>query len=313
MVAIAAVVENIVPPAPADVVIALAAFLSERGTTTAGAVFLITWMANVAGAGLVYLLARRLGQDFFTTGIGRRLLTPEAVVVVQREYLRFGLAGLFLARLLPGIRSFTAPFAGLMRLGPVRTLIPIALASALWYGGLVLIAARIGRSWEDVTRLLDGLNRTLAVVAVLAVAGGLLWFIRHRRRLARAGLRARLEVELPSYPGLEDRALDDPAAATIAALLLETTLADRTLSPAELEVLEQHLRACWGLPAGPGAAPTDPVRVTAIVEQLTPAAREGVLRRLREAAFGDGALARHEAHVMARAARLLRLDGQEDR
>ena len=52
-------------------------------------------------------------------------MSPEAVVAVERNYVRFGLAGLIVARLLPGFRSFTAPFAGLMRLGPVRTLVPI--------------------------------------------------------------------------------------------------------------------------------------------------------------------------------------------
>ena len=62
-------------------------------------------------------------------------MSPEAVVTVERNYVRFGLAGLIVARLLPGFRSFTAPFAGLMRLGPVRTLVPIGIASALWYGG----------------------------------------------------------------------------------------------------------------------------------------------------------------------------------
>lgn len=308
IVAAAAVIENFFPPAPADLVIALAAFLSHRGTTSAGTVFLVTWVANVGGAALVYLVARRLGQGFFATGLGRRLLTPEAVVVVHREYLRFGLVGLFIARLLPGFRSFTAPFAGLVRLGLVRTMVPIALASALWYGGLVLIAARLGENWDDVTRLVSGLNRTLAVIAVLVLGGILYWVIRHRKRLARAGLRARIEEALPSYPGLNQRALDDPAAATIAALLLETTLADRTLSAAELEALERHLRASWGLPDAEGTGRVDPAGVSAIVEQLTPAVREGVLRRLRESAFGGGALARHEARIMTRAARLLQLE-----
>ena len=49
IVALAAVVENFFPPAPADLIITLAAFLSGRGSTHALTVFWITWVANVGG------------------------------------------------------------------------------------------------------------------------------------------------------------------------------------------------------------------------------------------------------------------------
>ena len=123
-----AVLENLLPPVPADAIIALAAFLSHRGETEATTVYAVTWVSNVLGAGLVYLLARRWGRPFFASRLGHRLVTPEAVVAVERGYLRLGLVGLFLARLLPGFRSFTAAFAGIVRLGPIRAFLPIALA-----------------------------------------------------------------------------------------------------------------------------------------------------------------------------------------
>jgi membrane protein DedA with SNARE-associated domain/uncharacterized tellurite resistance protein B-like protein len=302
VVAAASVVENIIPPAPADAVIALAAFLSEHGPTSAWTVFAVTWTANVAGAGVVYGLARRYGKGFFATRVGRRLLSPEAVVVVDRHYLRFGLAGLFVARLLPGFRSFTAPLAGLLRLGPLRAFVPIAAASALWYGTVVLLAARLGQSWDSLTRLLAGLNRTLAIVAgVAAVALGIwltLAFRRHRREELR-------ETIGRAYPALEFRALEDPAAAAVAALLLETTRADRSLASEELQALERHLRASWGLPGGESASPVDERAVAAIVQQLAPAERAVIFRRLRDAAFGEAALRRFEERVMTRAAQLL--------
>jgi membrane protein DedA with SNARE-associated domain len=62
---------------------------------------------------------------------------------MEREYMRFGIAGIFISRLLPGFRSFVAPFAGLANLSPAKTLIPIAAAATLWYGFLVYV----GVSW----------------------------------------------------------------------------------------------------------------------------------------------------------------------
>ncbi|MBS1240781.1 MAG: associated protein [Gemmatimonadetes bacterium] len=217
VVAAMALLENFLPPVPADAIIALAAFLSHRGDTSATAVYAVTWVSNVFGAGLVYLLARRWGRPFFASRLGRRLVTPEAVVAVERGYLRLGLVGLFLARLLPGFRSFTAAFAGIVRLGPVRAFLPIALASAVWYGGIIFFAARLGRDWNAVSRFITGLNRTFGGLAVALVLGGAAWWLIRRRRRSRIAYRDRITQELAVYPDVGERALRDPAAAALGA------------------------------------------------------------------------------------------------
>jgi membrane protein DedA with SNARE-associated domain len=309
----AAVVENFFPPAPADVVITLAAFLSHRGATDARTVYLVTILANIGGALLVYGLARNLGRGFVGSRVGRRLISPASVVAVERNYLRFGLLGLFLARLLPGIRSFTAPFAGLIRLSLLRTLIPITLASALWYGMLTLIGARLGRDWETVTRLVAGLNTTLGLVALAAAAGIAVWLLRRRKQRGRAHMQEELGTSLGSYPTVESRALDDPAAAAVAALLLEMTLESGELTPDELEALERHLRNRWHLsPPGEGERAGDAqVLARRLAERLAPAARASLARRLWKLAFADRGVSRHEEHVMERAAYLLGLGPDE--
>lgn len=306
IVAAMAVLENLFPPTPADLVIALAAFLSHRGGTDAGTVYLVTWVTNVLGAGLVYLLARRWGKPFFASRVGRRLVTPEAVVAVERGYLRLGLVGLFLARLLPGFRSFTAPFAGLVRLGAIRAFVPIALASALWYGGIIFFAARLGRDWSSVSEFISGLNRTVGSLALAIAVGLLAWWLVRQRRRSRAAYRDRITEELAVYPGVQERALLDPAAAAVAALLLETAQADPALGPEELAALEQHLRSRL-LPQPADPSVPSPEAAAAVVRRLEPAARVGLADELRQALFGDGALARHEEHVMARVAALLGL------
>jgi len=309
VVACVAILENIFPPTPSDVVIALAAFLSHRGKTSPGTVFLVTWFANVGGAGVVYLFARRYGKRFFSSRLGRSLMTPEAVVTVEREYLRFGIVGLFIARLLPGFRSFTAPFAGLVRLGAVRAFLPIALASAVWYGGIIFFAARLGRDWENVSHFISGLNRTIGAVALVALASGAAWLLLRRRRSARRQLQAEVTGALDVYPAMSQRALEDPAVAAVAALLLETERADRALSTEELATLERHLRDRLGLTPVAGVEP--PVDAAALIALLEPSARIGVAERVRDLVFGEGGLQRHEAHVMGRVGRLLGLpDGE---
>src|SRR6185437_1653686 len=142
------------------------AFLSNRGVTTPVVVFLVTWIANLMGAAAVYFVARRFGQRLFATPTGRRLLTPRSLAVIEREYLRFGTIGIFLSRFLPGIRAVVPPFAGLVGLGPLRTFVPMGIASAIWYGGITTLGALLGAEWDRITALIEGINRTLAIAAL---------------------------------------------------------------------------------------------------------------------------------------------------
>lgn len=198
MIAVSVVIENFFPPSPSDVFVVLAAFLGQRGTLEPLDIFLVAWGFGVGGAVLVYWSARRFGRRFFAGRLGRRLMTPGTFAAIEREYLRFGVVGIFLFRMLPAFRSVVAPFAGLVNLGPVRTLLPITLACGVWYGGLVLLGGAVGSEWETISATLSRLNRGLALLAV-AVAVLLTVLILRRRRSGKERL-ATLQPFDPLHP-----------------------------------------------------------------------------------------------------------------
>lgn len=196
VIALLAAVENIFPPFPADTAIALGAFLSHRGITEPTTVFVVTLVANLAGAMGMYWLAARHSAALFRSRLARMLLPEDGMVWVRKEYERFGLTGLFIGRLLPGFRAVVAPFAGLIHVGPLRALAPMALASALWYGAIVYGAAALGERWDEVVDVLGGVNRAAGVVAAVVVIVLGFWIrkrvLRHRRyRAIRASRAAR--------------------------------------------------------------------------------------------------------------------------
>lgn len=183
------VIENFFPPSPSDVFVVFAAFLSHRGGMRPLSIFLLAWGGSIGGAAGVYWSARRFGRRFFQSPLGRRLLPPASYAAVEREYLRFGVAGMFFFRLLPGFRAFVAPFAGLAHLGVVRAMLPMILGSGVWFAGLVILGGALGSRWDTIATTLGHLNRTLAIVsAAVLLALGL--YIRHRIRAHR---RARLK------------------------------------------------------------------------------------------------------------------------
>jgi membrane protein DedA with SNARE-associated domain/uncharacterized tellurite resistance protein B-like protein len=311
-----AAVENVVPPVPSDAAVALGAFLSNRGVTTPLGVFLVTWVANLAGAAAVYFVARRYGRSLFATSTGRRLLAPRSLAIIEREYLRFGVAGIFVSRFLPGLRAVVPPFAGLVNLSPLRTLVPMGVASAIWYGGITLLGSVIGAEWDRINRIILGVNRTLGIATVVLVVAALIWYLRRRRGRRRERVwhatRDALDPAAPSF--LEGSDIAEGSARQAAALLvLELAYADPALTDADRELVASHLRNRWGLSSQSAPAPeTEPERRTRFEEyagrlrsRFGQNQRLALVERMWTVAFSDGAIGHHEERLMHLAGELL--------
>jgi len=186
VIALSCIVENFFPPSPSDIFVALAAFVSQRGQYDPLTIFLSAWIPGVLGAVGVYLLFRRWTGAFQRTWLGRHLATPEALAGVARRYGRYGMPAMFVVRLLPAFRAVVAPFAGLYRLPPARALLPITLASGVWYASLTLIGMKVGAEWETIRRVLDRVDNWLlgAAIGLVVLVGLVLW--QRQRRKGRA-------------------------------------------------------------------------------------------------------------------------------
>jgi membrane protein DedA with SNARE-associated domain len=182
--AVAAAVENIFPPIPADSVVAFGAFLAARGEATPAGTFLATWIGNVSGAMLVYAAARRLGADRLSRRL-ERFGGEHRQAKIRGMYEQRGMVALFLSRFLPGARALVPPMAGALRVPAPRTAIVIAVASAIWYGTITWLAYRVGADWDALQDRIGSFSRTTALIAGAIVALGVgLWLVRRRRGAA---------------------------------------------------------------------------------------------------------------------------------
>ena len=179
--ALAAAVENIFPPAPADTIVAFGAFLAARGGASLVSVFLATWLGNVAGAVLMYVAGRKLGTPALH-GRFRVLADPKSQVRVLELYQRWGVAALFVTRFIPAVRAVVPPLAGALRFPALGTILAMSLASGIWYGVIAVLAYRVGANWELLLERIGDVGRTTGLVALaIALVAG--WFVyRHRKR-----------------------------------------------------------------------------------------------------------------------------------
>ena len=172
--------ENVFPPVPADVAVALGAFLAQRGEASAALLGVLCWLANTASSAAMYFLARR-HAEVFRSGWGRKLLSPPALAAIRRAYDRHGVLGIFLSRFLPGFRAAVTPFAGVVGMPPLRALLPAASASALWYAFLITAGSALGLSLDGVRAFVNDANRLLGLVALAAAVALVVWLRRSRR------------------------------------------------------------------------------------------------------------------------------------
>lgn len=177
-----AAIENFVPPVPADTFVLLGAFLSARGRADPWMVFFVTWLMNVGSASLVYLLAHRYGRRFFAEHhLGRLLINEKQMTQIGAFYDKWGTPAIFLSRFLPAFRAMVPVFAGVTHVRFGRVFIPLAAASALWYGLLVYLGAIAGNNWAAIMAFFSRASSVLlGIAAVLLVAFGY-WWVKSRK------------------------------------------------------------------------------------------------------------------------------------
>jgi membrane protein DedA with SNARE-associated domain len=174
--------ENFFPPFPSDAVIAFGSFLAARAHGSPLVVLLVGWFGNVAGATVTYILGRRYGGKAFLRRI-EKYAGPTAEDRIRTLYKKYGFAGLFVSRFLPGVRAIVPPFAGAIKLPAFGVILSIASASAVWFGIITFLAFRAGNNWDLLQRYLVRSSKVaggLAIGVVLLVV--VIWLLKRRAK-----------------------------------------------------------------------------------------------------------------------------------
>lgn len=178
-IAVLSAFENFFPPFPSDAVIAFGSFLADRAHGSPFTVFFLGWFGNLAGACITYTLGRRFGSKAFLRRLEKHA-GPNVEQRIKDLHKRYGFAGLFVSRFLPGVRAIVPPFAGAMKLPAFKVLLSVASASAVWCALITFLAFRAGDSWDTVEHYLVRSGKVVAATAVcIVLLSFALWAIKH--------------------------------------------------------------------------------------------------------------------------------------
>lgn len=176
-------VESVFPPIPSEVVLPLAGYLVATGELSFPLVLAAATLGSVAGAQILYELARHGGRPFVQRWGLRVHVGPQELARAEVWFQRRGALIVLFGRCIPGARSLVSLPAGLLHMPrPLYFALTVA-GSLVWNSLLVGAGWLLGEEWEQVSDVIGALSKPLlGVLLTLLMGSGLLWWRHHRRR-----------------------------------------------------------------------------------------------------------------------------------
>jgi membrane protein DedA with SNARE-associated domain len=184
-------IESACIPLPSEIIMPFAGAVTVPVLAQAyGHAPLNLWMVGLAGAigcnvgsVLAYFVGAKLGRPFLErTRWIRFFVTPHELERVDGWFERRGSIMVFVARLLPVVRTFIALPAGIARMNQVRFHVYTFLGSLPWCLALAYAGAKLGENWDGLRPYFHKFDFVLAIFIVL----GAVWFVRSRVRALKA-------------------------------------------------------------------------------------------------------------------------------
>ena len=164
-------------PFPSEVIMPTGGLLAATGHMNLWAAIVVGGVANLVGSLIAYGVAARWGESV--------LLGPGRYIGIRRHHLeladgwfrRWGLAAVFIGRLLPMIRTYISFPAGLARVDLLRFSILTLVGALPWSAALAIVGYELGKNYDRVSSPVEKAALVLAaLVAVVVIA----WYVRGR-------------------------------------------------------------------------------------------------------------------------------------
>jgi membrane protein DedA with SNARE-associated domain len=173
-------------PLPSEVMMSFGGFLANAGSLILWAVILAGAAGDVGGAVLAYAVGYYGGRPLLER-FGRYVFIRHTELMrAERWFDRFGTRAVFICKVLPGIRSFAALPAGILRMHLGQFVAYTAIGAAVWCSAFALLGFALGRNWVTLEPFFRRFSLLFLALLVVAIAFWLWTHFRMEKRTARA-------------------------------------------------------------------------------------------------------------------------------
>ena len=164
------VAENLFPPIPSEAILPLAGYLVGQGELSFALVMVVATAGSVAGAIVLYELARRGGRPFALRFGGFARVDEERLARAEEWFVKRGPIVVLVARCVPGVRSLVSLPAGVLRMPRPQYIALTTIGTAVWNAVLVGLGWFLGHEWHRVSNAIGAVSTPLLIGAVGALA-----------------------------------------------------------------------------------------------------------------------------------------------
>jgi membrane protein DedA with SNARE-associated domain len=173
--------ESTALPIPAEVVIPPAAYWAAQGRFNIWLVVIVATAGSWVGSALSYWVAYKLGRPLVARYGKYVMLKPGKIEKADLWFEAYGAGGIFVARLLPGIRHLISIPAGLFRMNFKSFSAMTILGAGLFNGALAWFGVRVlgdqPALMKDPNAMIDVLKEKSHYLIGFAVVIGVLYFV----------------------------------------------------------------------------------------------------------------------------------------
>jgi membrane protein DedA with SNARE-associated domain len=176
-------VENLFPPLPSELILPLAGFYVGEGELNFFLAVLAATFGSVAGALILYVIARRGGRPLVMRLSKVLRVTEEDLDRADDWFDKHGVWIVLFGRLVPGARSLVSIPAGLSEMPIGRFTLLTTLGSVTWNTALIGAGWALGSNYEKVGGVIGPAG---TVILTLVIAAGIAFIVWNYRRRASA-------------------------------------------------------------------------------------------------------------------------------
>ncbi len=163
-------IESACIPLPSEVIMPFSGYLVSTGRFGLQAVAIAGAVGCLLGSYVAYFVGATGGRQAFEKYGRYVLISPHELEIADHFFARRGSATVFVARLLPVVRTFIAFPAGVARMELWRFSLYTLLGSYLWCLALAYAGMKLGQHWRELAPYFHRFDNVIGVLLILAAA-----------------------------------------------------------------------------------------------------------------------------------------------
>ncbi len=159
--------ENIIIPIPSELVLFYAGYLVSVGELNFVLVLMLATIASLLSSLLAYAIAFLLGKVEVMKFLKKLRVKEKDLRNAEKFFKRKGKLAVFLARLIPGLRSLISYPAGFFKMSLTEFTIYTFLGTLLWNALLIFTGYMLGSSWQEALNIFEKLKYPALIVGLI--------------------------------------------------------------------------------------------------------------------------------------------------